>query len=411
MKKYFNIFKEKDAKLLLENFVSLSALQLVSMLLPLVTLPYLLRVLGFSNYGIVILATSLIAYFQSATDYSFKITATRDVAVFQKSPKKLNLIYSKVLMVKGVFLSISLLVLYTIVMLYPPFYKERTVFFLTIPLLLGYSLFPDWFFQGIEKMKYISLLNIGIKIFFTICVFVFINKQEDYWMYPLFQSTGYIAAGLVGQYILVKKYGLKFRWLRIKMIINTIRENFPIFINQFLPNLYNNTNVLLLGVFTTTYMVGVYDALKKILDLCAAFLNTVSRVFFPFLVKNKDLFFKYRNIMLLLGLVLTLLPIVANPLVFWYLDLDYDNSLIILTILSLSLIGYTVYDIYGLNYFIIHRKDKLVMNNTVLSSLLGFVLAFPLIYFFNILGAAISLMIARFLMGGGVLIKYLKTEK
>ncbi len=295
MKKYINILKGKDAKVLLENFFSLSALQLVGMVLPLITLPYLLRVLGFSNYGIVILAASLVAYFQSITDYSFKITATRDVAVFRNSPKKLNIIYSKVLMVKGMFLILSFLVLTAIILLYPPFYEERTVFFLTMPLLLGYGLFPEWFFQGIEKMKYISILNISIKLFFTICVFIFITEKEDYWIYPLLQSAGFIGAGLVGQYILIKKYKLKFRWLRFKMIRNTIKDNFPIFINQFLPNLYNNTNTLLLGIFTTTYLVGIYDALKKIIDLCVMILNVVSRVFFPFLNRRKDAFPKYRK--------------------------------------------------------------------------------------------------------------------
>ncbi|HPE83731.1 MAG TPA: oligosaccharide flippase family protein [Aequorivita sp.] len=410
MKKRFNIFKGNDAKVLLENFVSLSALQLVGMLLPLITLPYLLRVLGFSNYGIVILAASLVAYFQSITDYSFKITATRDVAVFRNSPEKLNIIYSKVLLVKGLFLILSFLILTAIVLLYPPFYEERMVFFLTMPLLIGYGLFPEWFFQGIEKMKYISLLNIGIKLFFTICVFVFITKKEDYWIYPLLQSAGFIGAGLVGQYILIKKYKLKFHWLRFKMIKNTIKDNFPIFINQFLPNLYNNTNTLLLGIFTTTYLVGIYDALKKIIDLCVAFLNIVSRVFFPFLNRKKDAFSKYRDMMLVLGICLSIFPVLAHQIIFWYLDLDYEKSLLILTLLSLSLIGYTAYDIFGLNYFIVRRKDKLVMNNTILSSLIGLVLAFPLIYFFNIIGAAVNLMIARFLMGGGLTYEYFKKD-
>jgi PST family polysaccharide transporter len=408
VKNFFKLLKNKEAKVLIENFVSLSALQMVGMILPLITLPYLLRVLGYSNYGVVILAASLVAYFQSITDYSFKITATRDVAVFRNSPEKLNIIYSKVLIVKGIFLGFSLIVLAAIILFYPPFYAERTVFFLTLPMLLGYAFFPEWFFQGIEKMKYISLLNIAIKLFFTVCVFVFITKKEDYWIYPLLQSTGFIGAGLAGQYILIKKYKLKFRWLRFNMVKNTLKDNFPIFINQFLPNLYNNTNTLLLGIFTTPQLVGIYDALKKIIDLCVAFLNIVSRVFFPFLNRRKDAFPKYLIMMLFLGMVLAALPIIGHPLVFWYLDLEYENALLILTLLSLSLIGYTGYDIFGLNYFIVRRKDKLVMKNTILSSLIGFVLAFPLIYFFNIIGAALNLLIARFLMGGGLTYEYFK---
>jgi PST family polysaccharide transporter len=115
--------------------------------------------------------------------------------------------------------------------------------------------------------------------------------------------------------------------------------------------------------------------------------------------------------MLILGLLLAALPIIGHPIVFWYLDMQYENALLILILLSLSLVGYTAYDIFGLNYFIIRRKDRLVMKNTLFSSLIGFVLAFPLIYVFSILGAAINLTIARSLMGGGLTYNYFKIKK
>src|SRR5690554_7783513 len=124
-----NKLKTKQAKTLLENFFSLSALQVVSMLLPLITLPYVLRTIGYEKYGLIALALSLTAYFNSIVDYSFRITATRDVAVFRDSPKKLNLIYSKVITIKTIFLIISLLIISIIVITYPPFFEERFIFF------------------------------------------------------------------------------------------------------------------------------------------------------------------------------------------------------------------------------------------------------------------------------------------
>ncbi|REC73941.1 oligosaccharide flippase family protein, partial [Chryseobacterium rhizosphaerae] len=161
------IFNTKDKKALLENFVSLSALQLVGMLLPLITLPYILRVIGFEKYGVIVFSASLIAYFTALTDFSFRITATRDVAIYRDSPKKLNIIYSKVLTIKTLFLLISWLIIAIVVCLYPPFYENKEIYFYTSLLLLGYVLFPEWFFQGIEKMRYITYLNLGIKLFFT----------------------------------------------------------------------------------------------------------------------------------------------------------------------------------------------------------------------------------------------------
>src|SRR5690606_7999911 len=137
-------------------------LRMLGLILPLITLPYILRVVGFSNYGIIMLATSLIAYFQSVTDYSFLITATRDVAIFKGSPKKLNIIYSKVLMTQTLFLIISLIVINLIVYLSPQFYENKLIFQLTTLSLVGHVLFPEWYFRGIEKMKYISIFRLII---------------------------------------------------------------------------------------------------------------------------------------------------------------------------------------------------------------------------------------------------------
>ena len=405
-RKLRSLLQNKEAKTLLENFFSLSALQFIGMVLPLITLPYVLRVIGFSNYGLIVLANSLIAYFQSVTDFSFKITATRDVAIFRQSPKKINIIYSKVLTIKAIFLLISLTIITLLVLIYPPFRQDKLIFFLSMPLLLGYALFPEWFFQGIEKMKYITFLNIGIKVFFTVFIFVFIRKKADYWLYPLLQSAGYVGAGLIGQVILIKKYKLKFIWIKKRQIVQTIKENSPIFINQFVPTFYNNTTSFLLGILTTTNLLGVYDAIKKIVDLAIQMINILSRVFFPFISRNKNFFSKYRKLILGTTIFLSCGILAIHPLLFWYLKIDQPNAFLVLLILVIGLLGFSFYDIYGLNYFVVNRKDKLVMKNTLIASISGFILGFPLIYFFGIIGAAINLGISRSIMGLGVWFRY-----
>ncbi|MBE7640935.1 oligosaccharide flippase family protein [Salegentibacter sp. BLCTC] len=406
-----SLLKNKDNRTLIENFFSLSALQVVGLILPLITLPYVLRVVGFSNYGIIVLAASLIAYFQSVTDFSFKITATRDVAIFKHNQKKINLIYSKVITIKAIFLLLSYILITVIVLVYPPFREEMLVFFLSMPLLLGYALFPEWFFQGIEKMKYITFLNIGIKVFFTVCVFIFLKQKEDYWIYPFLQSAGFVGAGLVGQIILLRKYKLKFVFLKKRQIRNTIQENIPVFVNQFVPTLYNNTTTFLLGILTTTNLVGIYDAIKRIIDLAVKVINILSRVFFPLINRKKNVFENYRKLILIFTSILSIGILLIHPYLFWYLNIDYPDALLILIILVVGIIGFSLYDIFGLNYFIVKRNDKLVMKNTIRASLIGLVLVFPLISFFGIIGAAINLSFSRLIMGGGMWFKYFKMKK
>ncbi|KXH84676.1 oligosaccharide flippase family protein [Chryseobacterium kwangjuense] len=404
------IFNTKDKKALLENFVSLSALQLVGMLLPLVTLPYILRVIGFEKYGVVVFSASLIAYFTSLTDFSFRITATRDVAVYRDSPKRLNIIYSKVLTIKTLFLLLSWLIIGIAVYVYPPFYENKEIYFYTSLLLLGYVLFPEWFFQGIEQMRYITYLNLGIKLFFTLCVFIFIKKESDFWIYPLLQSAGYVGAGLVGQYLLVKKYKLKFIFLPYKVIIKSIKVNSPIFINQFVPTLYNNTSTFLLGIMGTAKLVGIYQAILTVVNLIVALVEILSRVFFPFLNRKKDAFRWYKNMMLITISVMIVGVLVFNKLIFWYLNVNDENAFWILLILSVGLFGYTLYNVFGLNYFIVHRQDKLVMKNTLIFSVIGFFITIPLIKYFTIFGSAISLSLIRCLIGSSLFLKWLKNN-
>lgn len=410
IRKIRNALSSKDGKVILENFLSLSALQLVGIVLPIITLPYVLRTIGFDKYGLIVLSASLITYFQSLTDYSFRITATRDVAIFRGNPKKMNVIYSKVLSIKFLFLVFSYLILGLLILFVPKFNENATIYLLSSLMLIGYAIFPEWFFQGIEKMKYITFLNLGIKVFFTVSVFALIKHKEDYWIYPLLQSSGYIVAGIVGQYIMVKKYKLKFIFLPFDSIFKSIKKNFPIFINQFVPNLYNNTSVFLLGLLTNNMIVGIYNAIMVVVNLSITLLEIISRVFFPYLNRNKDKFISYAKLASVTAVILVLSILCGHKIVFWYLNVNFEYSLTILMILSFGILGYSLYNIFGINYFLVHRKDKIVMWNTLFSSIIGLSLAYPLIGYFGIYGAAINLTFCRWLMGGGLMYQYFRLK-
>jgi len=406
--KLLALLKTKDGKTLIENFISLSSLQMVTMLLPLITLPYILRVLGYEKFGIIALAASLIAYFQSVVDYSFKVTAVRDIAIHRNNPHQINIIYSRVMTVKIIFLTFAFALIGIIVYLYPPFFEEKQLFLYTALSLIGFSLFPEWFFQGMEQMKYITLINVTIRVLFTISIFIFVKEESDYILYPLLTSVGVFISGIVGQVFLYKKFNIKFIVLTIKQIKETISKNFPIFVNQFMPNLYNNTTSFLLGVLISTEMLGIYTAIIRIIDICIVLLSIVSRVFFPLINRAKDTFLIYKNLMFTLVVIGLTILFLSHQLIFWYLGLNNPIALPILVITGLSILGFVAYDIYGLNYFIVHRQDKLVMKNTIFCSIVGLIVATPLITLYGAIGAALTLFIGRFLMGGTLMYKYVR---
>ncbi|MDP8079224.1 oligosaccharide flippase family protein [Phocoenobacter skyensis] len=410
MQRIKSIFANKDYKSLIENLLSLGFLQFANLLLPLLVLPYMIKTVGFDYYGQIVVSASLIKYFHSLTLYSFGITATRDIAIHKHSKSKLNFIFSQVMITKLIFLLVALILITLIALFVPVFSTYKTIIFLSMLVLIGNVLFPDWYFQGIEKMKYITMINVFIKVFFTLFIFLFIKEREDYWIYPLVNSLGYIFAGVLALYVVFVRHRIQLLKLKPIQIKTTITNNFPIFVNEFVPVLYNNTSSLLLGVFVSSASAGIYDALKKIVDLAIMLLNVISKVFFPFLNRKKDFFSKYRKMFFLLVFVIIAFILMFSQQMFAYFRIVNENAFSLLFILLFGIVGSAFYLIYAVNYLIVHRFDNLVMKNTLYVSLLSFVISFPLVYFLELLGAVISITISRVALGTMMYITYLKVK-
>lgn len=408
LKKILNLIRNKEAKKILENFLSLSSIQIINLVLPLVTLPYLITVIGLEKYGIVVMAGTLIAYFYTVCDFSFMITGTRDVVIHRNSTKKLNIVFSKITYIKTILLLLSIAIISTVVILTKSFREHYVVYIFTSINLIGNTYFPDWFFQGIEKMKFIAISNVFIKILFTGLVFLFIKEESDYWMYSMFFSFGFVISSIIAYYILLKNFKLKLVYIKKRELLKTVKQSIPIFLNQFLPNMYNNTTAFLLGIFVGNSWLGIYDAVRKIIELFNVLMGIISKVFFPFLTRKKKAFTIYMQASIVVSILLAMVPILFSGFIMDFLNIDYNDSFLLISILSLGLIFIGLYNIFGLNYFIVHRKDKIVMRNTVISSVIGLLLCYPLIHYFGIIGAAINLTLSRFCMGAGLTIKYIQ---
>ena len=159
-----------DAKILILNFASLSLLKLMGYLFPLITLPYLSRIIGPAGFGEIAFATAIMIYFETITDFGFNYTATRDIARNKNNIKEVSKIFSNVLYSKIILMLISALVLILCIEFIPFLKEKRLLLWLTFLYIPGHILFPDWFFQAQEKMVYITILNFISKLIFTFCV-------------------------------------------------------------------------------------------------------------------------------------------------------------------------------------------------------------------------------------------------
>src|SRR6202050_252241 len=184
------------------NAASVMAVQAGSYLLPLVNIPYLLRVIGPEHYGLIAFSQAVMAYFVTLNDYGFNLSATRELAVHRDDRVLRSQLYSAVMTIKLGLCLLSFLILCILVHFVPRFHRDAPVFFASFGAVVGTMLFPRWFFMGIEKMYLISLENLVMNAVFTVGIFLLVRHSSDYLIAAILQAGGTFLAGVIGLIIL-----------------------------------------------------------------------------------------------------------------------------------------------------------------------------------------------------------------
>lgn len=284
-----NQIQTEHKKRLAANFFSLTVLQVVNYALPLLTLPYLVRVLDVETYGLVMFAQSFILFFNILVDFGFNLSATKDVSVYRDNSAKLVEIYSSVMTIKCILLVLSLLVLIGITLFFDKFTLHREVYYLSFLWVVGQALFPVWYFQGIEKMKYITIVNIVAKVAFTACIFIFVSTNNDYWLVPLFNGAGGIVAALVALWIVHVNLQQGIQWQPFATLWVYFKQSSTFFLSRASLTMYTSANAFILGLFTNNTIVGHYAIAEQLYKALQAFYTPLSQVLYPFIAKERNI--------------------------------------------------------------------------------------------------------------------------
>lgn len=398
------IQKSKDGRTLVANFGYLSLLQVASYLFPLITMPYLARVIGVDGFGKIAFASAIMVWFQTIADWGFNYTATRDVAKNRDNKELVSKIFSNVLWARCLLMVVSFLLLLLLIAVVPKFRENQEILLISFLLIPGHILFPDWFFQAMERMKYITILNLIAKFLFTIAIFVFIKEKSDYLLQPLFTSLGFVVSGVIALYLILVKWEIRIEYPQLPIIIRTIKGSTDVFINNLMPNLYNSFSSVLLGFWGGDISNGKLDAGGKFVGIAQQFMSVLSRTFYPFLSRRIDKHELYTKINIYLSLLISVILFIAAPvLIKLFFTEEFYDSILVLQILSFSIVFLALSNIYGTNYMIIQGYEIELRNITFISSLIGFSLSFPLIYYFDFIGAALTVVLTRAMLGVSIM--------
>lgn len=285
--------KDKLKGPMVTNFISLVLLQGVNYLLPLLSFPFLFRVLGVERWGLVTFGYALMQYFVMFTDFGFNLSATKYISEHRNDLDKINTYLNSAMIGRFILCGISFLVLLILIASFQKFRMDATFYLLYFGIIIGNVLFPMWFFQGMENMKYITVFNMVAKSLSFLPFFIFIRKPEHYIYVPVCYSFGFILAGVVSIYIVYHSMHMKWFLPSFRDIKDSLKESSTYFLSRASVSLFTTSNSFILGWVCGNTAVGYYSAAEKLYQAYNQLLGPFTGVLFPHIAKSHDaIFFK-----------------------------------------------------------------------------------------------------------------------
>ncbi len=412
------ILQNEAYKIIITNILSLFSLQGFTYILPIITFPYLTRVLGPDNFGLLAFALAFIGYFQVLTDYGFNLSATREVSIHHENDAKVSHIFSSVMVSKFFLLILSLIIMTILVFSIEKFRINWLLYYFTFGLVIGNLLLPTWFFQGMQKMKYISLLNIGALLIYTASIFIFIRIPADYIYVPLINSIGSITMGIVALMIIHKYFNINFVLPTINDIKNQLSEGWHVFISTVAISLYTISNTFILGFFASNTIVGYFSVANRIITIATGLLGPISQSIYPHIsslaMKSKEDAIKFiKKITIIIGAFSLIISIgillLSGIIVYILAGIQFNESILLLRIMAFLPFLIALSNIFGIQTMLTFNYKKAFSNIIIIASAVNIILALLLAPIYKDVGIAVAVVITETLVTI-VMFLYLKNK-
>ena len=378
------------------NFIYSSILTVSNFLFPLLTFPYISRVLGVSNVGIYNWVGGIIQYFIIFSMMGIGIVGIREVAKNKNSQAELSKTFSSLLILTVLTTAISLLVLFVLMAIVPRFAMYHQMFYIGAANIFINLFLVEWFFKGIENFKYITIRSIIVKGLYVISVFIFVRNRQDYITYYLLTVSAVILNALFNWIYCRKFVHFTFKIINLKPFIKPF---FILGIYLLFNSMYSTFNVAYLGFVGGTKEVGYYTTATKLYGILLAFFSAFTGVMLPrisALVAEKQ----FKEVDRLIGRSFEILYTFCFPIIIFFVffapqviriiaGAGYEGSILPMRIVMPLMIIIGTEEILIIQLLMPLNKDKAIFINSVIGAVVGILLAIILVRNFHSVGSSI----------------------
>lgn len=384
-----------------KNYVYNLVYQILIILLPLITTPYISRVLGAESIGIYSYTFSIISYFIIFANLGVSSYGQREIAYVQNDENKRSKIFWEITILKYVSTTISFIIFY---FTYAN-HSEYSFYFKLLTIYLISAAFDIvWFFQGLEEFKKTVLRNIFVRLSCLILIFILIKDPKDLWKYICIYAISEFLGNL-SLWIYLPKY-LKRVKIRELNIIQHLKPTLELFIPQISLQIYAVIDKTMLGTMIVDKSeVGYYEQTQKIVNLLITIVTSLGTVIVPriannFINNNKRSITQYLSkslkftFMLSIPMILGII-IVADEFVPIFFGNGYQKVGMLIKILSAIILFTGITNVFGVQYLIPTKKQKQYTIAIIVGTVINCVLNYILIPYLGAIGACISSIICQ----------------
>lgn len=363
-----------------------------------------MTVVGKSNYGAYAVAFSMVNYITLVSAYGFGFSATKQISQHRDDIRTVSKIFSSVLVAK-MFLAIISALPFIVISFFAFGAKYSLMVALGLGIVLGELLNPVWLFQGMENMKFMTLVNFICKLVSVLLIFTIIRTPDQYIYIILMDSIGYLCAGILSVLIAFKIFKVRFTRPAINDVIFQLKDGWFIFWSTIFMTLYRSSNVFILKFFVSDAAIGVYAGAEKVIKAGQVIASPISTALFPnlsarfnnnTLKDNKKTLLRTSIIMGCLVFLIAIAFFVASPLINKLLLGGQDDGTISLIRIMVPVIFFGCINyILGIVGLINLGQQKQFFKAVMISGVLSIAFLLATVSYYGNVSAALSMDLAE----------------
>lgn len=266
---------------LAKDTLILFGVQISGYVLPLVTLPFLTRVLGPANFGLTALGTALVLYFVVVVEWGFGVTGTRQIAIAQDDVRLVSKTYSTIMACKVVLMMLSFVVMMALIAATPKLRAYWPLYTISYLQVVGVGLSPNWVLQGVQRMRYIAFSDYGAKVVSVILIFALVRRSSDYVLVAALQSGGFLISALIGLWLVFFRLHVRIVWPSFRDMRSEMIAGWPVFLSMASMTAMSSTNTMIVGTLASAAEVGFLSAAQRLVIAVRALTNPITTAVYP----------------------------------------------------------------------------------------------------------------------------------